>query len=225
MTTTTTGPMVTEAMVDAANSKYWSIGEMPLSQGRMKTILEAALAAMPAAEPDMSNGPLTERVEKLEQSKDRYREAQNIIVRRLDAHDAALAELRDVVNQHDMALDLMRSKCICGVFDTCSCGKDYGWIGPIPPAVSDATANRFSPFINPWAEDEAAETAAPPPLVVTPELIDQCELAYTDATSRDSDRKGIYSALEHAAAHWNATRVPAGDDQGDTPAVSKDGGQ
>ncbi len=136
---TTPGPMVTSDMLDAGYEAYIA-GPNDVRQ-LIADILNAALAVKPTT--PKADG-LADRVAALEAftgvaTMNDLEGSHRVHMERDHAPlDAALAELRDVVNQHDMSIDLLKGKCICGVFEHCSCGKGIEATYHTPPAVPDA---------------------------------------------------------------------------------------
>jgi len=196
---TTTGSMdITEAMVEAGAE---ALGWNPLIWSAAKThanaVIKAALAAAP--EPDgldeefdlTVSGTISELVEE---------ERLAAIIRhedRLDAHDAALAEMREenrakmeYINNVSARVEVLEDTPPAVTADKETCyrchGKGRSMLGD--------TCTR--------CDGRGFEPPAVPPLVVTPQLWHEACDAFDDNTSHV--HQGVRLALEIAAAYWNA---------------------
>ncbi len=292
MTTTPTGPMVTSEMVLAAVRIARERGHDTPSH-LVNPMLKAALAAMPAAEPDGLAGEveylrkmvvaldtisdrhcqrldahdaaLAERVKKLERRLGQIESHQPIaergqsaaklfqwcaslssrtlgMVKRLDAHDGALADLRERVETVNDDANIRITSLVKDTYLICERLEDLE-ATPLEPDddIRDALVlhgaalaevrSEMGWMLNEIRVHDATlqgpfyEIApAPSPLVVTDELWESCIRQYElkRGGSEPAHAYAIRQVLYMAATYWNASRDAAGDDQGDTPAENSE---
>ncbi len=183
-----------------------------LAEATTKAIarVEHRIDALETATPEPDG--LVERVEELELALATATSAINICftsdAKRLDAHDAALADLRKDLDRYSQQWhDCLDSH----IYD------DNAHRDPAPPASRDLSGTFLG---NDWVPPRpTVRTPAPPSLVVDANTVGLAAQAYTESGGQKPDRDSLYAALAATTAHWNASQDAADANQADTPDV------
>ncbi len=164
---------------------------------------------------------------------------------RVDAHDAALEEMRKEMDtlQHEFVKSLKISLTYTDSLEQRISDIEERIENPTPPAVPDAAEDdrielaHFSERITRNCESNddwlhAGQcianiitrhglTPAPPPLVVTGDAMDVAWSTWKESNeAHGHDNLGrLRMVVDALADHWNANRDAAGDDQDDRPDV------